>query len=139
MNGLVLGMAMLMASTAAPPALQTPYQRVLPSAFTFVPADDEAGPRSSLRLLSEPSRPVWNRASDQAAQPSTRKRFNRTDRIIAVAAGVCVGWIAGGVVGYKLTDNPGNPDDDTSGLRGVIIGAPIGAAIGAVLGYRLTK
>lgn len=128
MNGFVLGMAMLVSSTAAPPPLETSHQRVLPSAFTFDLAGDAAG-----------ARPVWKRASYQAAQPSTRKRFNRTDRIIAVAAGVCVGWIAGGVVGYKLTDNPGNPDDDTSGLRGVIIGAPIGAAIGAILGYRLTK
>ena len=31
------------------------------------------------------------------------------------------------------------PDDDTSGLRGMMIGAPIGAVIGAVVGYRLTK
>lgn len=137
MNGFVLGMAMLLSSTAAPLPLETPHERVLPSAFTFDLPDD-AAPRGAQRLLSAPSRPVWNRASYQAAQPATR-RFNRTDRIIAVAAGVCVGWIAGGVIGYKLTDNPDNPDDDTSGLRGVIIGAPIGAAIGAILGYRLTK
>jgi hypothetical protein len=30
-------------------------------------------------------------------------------------------------------------DDGTSGLTGIVIGAPIGAAVGAILGYQLTK
>jgi len=47
-------------------------------------------------------------------------------------------WVVGGAIGYKLTQTS-NPDDDTSGLKGVIIGAPIGAAVGACFGYRLTK
>ncbi len=43
------------------------------------------------------------------------------------------------MVGWKATDNPFNPNDDTSGRRGVIIGAPIGAAVGAALGFVLTR
>jgi hypothetical protein len=42
----------------------------------------------------------------------------------------------GGAIGYVAT---AKPDDDVSGFRGVVIGAPIGAAVGAVIGYRLTK
>ena len=91
------------------------------------------------RLLNEQSRPVWRRTSWQAAQATAPKRFNKTDQIIAVVAGVCSGWVAGGAIGFYATSDRDNPDDDTSGLRGMMIGAPIGAVIGAVVGYRLTK
>ena len=101
-------------------------------------------PRVTLPLDAAPSladeqlRPVWRRGTLPPVQSKPGKRFSPTDRVIAVAAGVAVGWVAGGAIGYKLTDNPDNPDDDTSGLRGVIVGAPLGAAVGAILGWRLT-
>jgi hypothetical protein len=66
------------------------------------------------------------------------KRFSKVDRIIAVVAGTCIGWVAGGAIGWAATASS-DPDDDVSGLRGVIIGAPIGAAAGAIIGFRLTK
>ena len=138
-SGLVLGIAMMVSSTGVSPALETTSPPLTPPAFTFelprvaVPVD------AGQPLAEERLRPVWRRGTlPPPVQSKPAKRFSPTDRIIAVAAGVAVGWVVGGAIGYKLTDNPDNPDDDTSGLRGVIIGAPIGAAAGAILGWRLT-
>jgi uncharacterized membrane protein YfcA len=61
------------------------------------------------------------------------------DRIIAVAAGTSLGFVLGGTIGGHLTENRRNPDDDTSALRGIMIGAPIGAVLGGLTGYWLTK
>jgi hypothetical protein len=137
MSGIVLGVTMLVFSTGVSPAVETSRATVVPAAFTFHVPDDAATSRNLLhRLLNEPSRPVWRRGSLQPAQATTAKRFTKADRIIAVVAGTCVGWMAGGAIGYAATSKP---DDDVSGLRGVVIGAPIGAVVGAVVGYRLTK
>ena len=139
MTGVVLGVAMLVSSTGVSPALETAPRTLTPPAFTFewprvaVPGD-AAHPRADEQL-----RPVWRRGTLPPLQSKPAKRFSHTDRVIAVAAGLAVGWVVGGAIGYMLTDNPDNPDDDTSGLRGVIIGAPIGAATGAILGWRLTN
>ena len=46
--------------------------------------------------------------------------------------------VVGGAMGYKLTQSS-TGDVGTSGLNGVVIGAPIGAATGAILGWRLTQ
>ena len=137
-SGLVLGIAMLVSSTGVSPALETTSSPLAPPAFTFelprvaIPLD------AGSPLPNERLRPVWRRGTLPPVQSKPGKRFSPTDRVIAVAAGVVVGWVAGGAIGYKLTDNPDNPDDDTSGLRGVIVGAPLGAAVGAILGWRLT-
>jgi hypothetical protein len=136
MNGLILGVAMLASSTSVTPAVEASRQPIAPAALTFDLPDPAPGPR---RLADEASRPVWNRAPWQTAQPAPPKRFSKVDRIIAVAAGVGVGWVAGGGIGYYATANRDNYDDGTSGLKGMVIGAPIGAAAGAILGYRLTK
>ena len=138
MTGWVLGVAMMVSSTGISPALETTPPPLLPSAFTFE-MRRLAGPRAARRpLADEQFRPVWRRSTLPAGQSKPAKRFSPTDRVIAIAAGVAVGWVTGGAIGYMLTDNPDNPDDDTSGLRGIIIGAPIGAAAGAILGWRLT-
>ncbi|MBA2303186.1 MAG: hypothetical protein H0W08_11190 [Acidobacteria bacterium] len=137
MNAIVLGMALLVSSTEVSPTSERSRDTVVPPAFTFDLPDGAATSRNlPHRLLNEQSRPVWRRASLRAAQATTAKRFAKTDRIIAVVAAVCGGWLAGGVIGYALTSKP---DDDVSGLRGVMIGAPVGAVIGAVAAYRLTK
>lgn|SRR5688572_11429145 len=128
MTGIVLGVAMMISSSGVSPALETSRATVAPAVFTFdLPAPN--------RFPSEPS---WRRGSLAPAQTKTTKRVSTTDRIIAVAAGVAVGWVVGGGIGYKLTQSS-TWDDGTSGLKGVIIGAPIGAATGAILGWRLTR
>ena len=138
MTGLVLGVAMLVSSTGVSPALETAPRTLTPPAFTFE-LPRVARPRDAPHPhANEQLRPVWTRGTLPPRQSKPVKRFSPTDRVIAVAAGVAVGWVVGGAIGYMLTDSPDNPDDDTSGLRGVIIGAPIGAATGAILGWRLT-
>ncbi len=128
MTGIVLGVAMMISSTGVSPAPETSRATVAPAVFTFdLPAPN--------RFLTEPS---WGRGSLARAQVKTAKRLSTTDRIIAVAAGVAVGWIVGGAIGYKLTQSS-TWDDGTSGLKGVVIGAPIGATAGAILGWRLTR
>ena len=136
MTGIVLGVALMISSTGVSPALETSRATVAPAAFIFdlpagAPATSHTVPN---RFLAESP---WGRGSLARAQV-TAKRVSTTDRIIAVAAGVAVGWIVGGAIGYKLTQSS-TWDDGTSGLKGVIIGAPIGAATGAILGWRLTK
>jgi hypothetical protein len=139
MTGIVLGVALLVASTGESPAVETPRATFAPAVFTFDLGDGAAASRGEAgRLLDQDSRPLGRRASLQPAQVPTAKRFSATERIIAVAAGVAVGWVAGAAIGYKLTSKS-NSADDVSGLRGVVIGAPIGAAVGAFIGYRLTK
>lgn len=137
MHGIVLGVAMMISTTGVSPAPETSRATVTPAAFTFdLPADATATSRTPpKRFLNEPS---WQRESLARAQAKTTKRFSTTDRIIAVAAGVAVGWVVGGAIGYKLTQSS-TWDDGTSGLKGMIIGAPIGAATGAILGWRLTQ
>ncbi len=47
-------------------------------------------------------------------------------------------WFAGAAIGFAVTPKRG-PYDDTSGLKGALIGAPIGAVSGGRTGYWLTK
>ena len=106
--------------------------RVAPSAFTFNLPD---APATSLR---EQSRPVWQPTSFARVQGPTEKRLNPALRALVVGAGAGLGFMAGARVGWEVTPKRG-PYDDTSGLKGVMIGAPIGAVLGAVLGWHLTK
>ena len=128
-NGMVLGMAMLVSSTGAGSSLQPSRAAAAPSIFTFDLPDGAVRPREGFH------RP---RAS-ATQQPTTTKRHSKTERIIAVVAGVSLGFVLGGTIGGYVTGNRDNPDDDTSLLRGVVIGAPIGAVAGGLLGYHLTK
>ncbi len=130
MNGMVLGMAILVSSSAGSPAVETP--RVAPGAFTFNLPDVAA---TSVR---EQSRPVWQRPSVARVQGTTARRLNPALRAMIVGAGAGAGFMAGARVGWEVTPKRG-PYDDTSGLKGVMIGAPIGAVLGAVLGWHLTK
>jgi hypothetical protein len=138
-DGIVLGVAMLAASTSGSAALADRHAAV-PVGFTVersastVPLRNPAHPR-----LDEQSRPIWRAATFSSSQASAPKRFTKTDRVIAVVAGIAGGWLAGGAIGYYSTANWDNPDDDTSGLKGMIIGAPIGGAVGGILGYWLTN
>jgi len=126
MTGLVFGVALLVSSTGVSPATEPGRTAVVPTAFNFnVPYDPG--------MLREPS--VSRRAAQQPAQP---KRFSKTDRFIALAAGGVVGFLAGGIIGGHITETS-NPDDDISPLKGIVIGAPIGGALGAVAGYWLTN
>ena len=131
MNGMALGLAMLVSSSAGSPAVETP--RMAPSAFTFnLPDVAATSPR-------ELSRPVWQRSSSSArVQDTTAKRLNPIYRAILVGAGAGAGFYAGARVGWAVTPKQG-PYDDTSGLKGVMIGAPIGAVLGAVLGWYVSK
>jgi hypothetical protein len=129
MNGLVLGIAILVSTTATAPTLESSRAAVAPSVFTFDLPDTRGPSRDAFRRpLASPSK-----------QGTTAKRHSRTDRIIAVVAGVCVGFVAGGTIGGYAAENRDNPDDDTSALRGVMIGAPVGAVLGGLAGYWLTK
>ena len=130
MDGIVLGIAMLASSTAGLPAVEIP--RVPPSTFTF------SLPYAPAMSMREQSRPVWQPKSFARVQDPTEKRFNPVLRAIAVGAGAGLGFMAGARVGWEVTPKRG-PYDDTSGLKGVMIGAPIGAVLGAVLGWHLTK
>ena len=138
MTGLVLGVAMLVAGGSPGPRQSS--AAMMPGAFTFNLSDGFAGPSKLSRdLLDEQSRRVWPRASLPPAQTAPPKRFTKTDKVIAIAAGAVGGFLAGGYIGGFITENRDNPDDDTSVLKGIMIGAPIGAVIGAVIGHKLTK
>jgi hypothetical protein len=139
MTGMVLGVMLLASTTSVSPAVETSRATVAPVVFTFHLPDGVAASRNRPRLLvNEQSRPAWRRESPQSAQATTRKHFTRTEKIIAIAAGVAGGWMAGGMIGARIADK-GIDDDGVSALRGVLIGAPIGAALGAYIGHRLTK
>jgi hypothetical protein len=129
MNGLVLGVAILASSTPAAPTVEFSRAAVAPSVFTF-----------DLPATTGPSRDAFQRPlASPSKQTTTGKRHSKTDRIIAVVAGVCVGFVAGGTIGAYAAENRDNPDDDISLLRGVMIGAPIGAVLGGLGAYWLTK
>jgi len=128
-NALILGVAILASSTTAAPAAEPARTAAATSVFTF-DLPDTTGPfRDAFR------RPP----ASSSKQSSTTKRFSRTDRIIAVVAGVCVGFVVGGAIGGYAAENRDNPDDDTSALRGVMIGAPIGGVLGGLAGYWATR
>ena len=130
MHGIVLGVAMLICSAGVAPVRDAADVTLLPVRTTLIlpaaPSPD--------RLPS-----IWKARSAPVRRSSgSSKRFSPTERIIAIAAGVSVGWIVGLGVGARITDSS-NPSDDTSALKGAIIGAPIGATLGGILGWRLTR
>jgi hypothetical protein len=124
MNGIILGVAILVSSSGLSRPTDAPRQTVAPASFTFHLPDD---------ALTSRKLPV----RFQAAQ--SRKRYTKTDKVIAIAAGAVGGFLTGGYIGGAMTANWDNPDDDTSMLKGIMIGAPIGAVIGAFIGHKLTK
>ena len=136
MNGMLLGVAMLVSATGAAPALEPGCAAVVPAIFSFE-LPESASRDLPAGLLRESSRPRRERGLVRLAQATSAKR-SRVDRIIAVSAGVSIGWVVGGGIGAAVTPKQG-PHDDTSALKGIMIGAPIGAAVGALIGYRLTK
>jgi hypothetical protein len=137
MNGILLGVAMLVSTTGAAPTLEPPGPAAAPVNFTFELPERASRDLLSRRFLKELSGPRRERGLVPSAQATSAKR-SKVDRIIAVAAGLSIGWVVGGGIGYAVTPKQG-PDDDTSGLKGVLIGAPIGGVVGALIGYRLTK
>jgi hypothetical protein len=139
MNGIVLGVAMLVHSTGVSPAPEMSRATVARAAVTFDLPDGAATLRSlSHRHLNAQPRAAWRVGSLLPAPATTAKRHTKTDRIIALAAGAFGGFMAGGMIGYAVTQKSSD-DDGVSGLRGVVIGAPIGAVVGAVIGYRLMR
>ena len=75
----------------------------------------------------------------QPAKTRATPRFSKVERAIAIGAGTVIGFYGGAAIGWKATDNPSNPNDDMSRLRGVVVGAPVGALVGAILGAVLTR
>jgi len=136
MDGILLSVCMLVSTTGALPALAPPRAAVLPAILDFeLPEGQPCDLRGDRLTVS--AGPTRERRLVRSAQATTGKR-SRTERIIAVAAGVSIGWVVGGGIGFAVTPKRG-PHDDTSGLKGMMIGAPIGATAGALLGWRLTK
>lgn len=136
MDAVLLGLALTLASGSAPATVHAsdPAPRALRVALErpVLPRIAERGSSTSRQQIN---RPIGSAARAQATKT---KKFSPTDRVIAVAAGVAVGWVVGGAIGFKATSTS-NPYDDTSGLKGVMIGAPIGGAAGGILGYWLTN
>lgn len=141
MNGILLGMALLVSSPGVSPNLETPLATRVAATFTFDLSDRAVtSPNLSYRLLNEQSRQLWRRAPVQPTQAPTAKRCTTATRIVAVVAGAFSGWMAGGMIGGYATAATAKRDDDgVTALKGVMIGAPIGAVVGGVIGYRLTK
>jgi hypothetical protein len=137
MDAIVLGMLVLVSATDASHAPATQRAAIAPVAFSYeVPESSSSDRAGVLPTRFERTRaPV--RESTRAAQATSATR-SRTDRIIAIAAGASLGFVLGGRIGYAVTPKRG-PYDDTSGLKGVLIGAPVGAVVGALIGHRLTR
>ena len=135
MDGIVLGMLILVSATDASPALECRRAAIAPVTFSYeLPERASTDWPGRLSRAREAQRPHGLVRFSQA----TNTKRSRVDRIIAVAAGASIGWVVGGGIGYAVTPKRG-PYDDTSGLKGVMIGAPIGGVVGALIGYRLTR
>lgn len=128
MHAVLVGLALAVCSGSLCPA-PTPPSTIVPSASAVTL-------REAVARASVPHDLARVERQQQAARVS---RHSKVDRAIATVAGVALGWVVGGAIGYYATANRDNPDDDTSGLRGVIIGAPLGAIAGGVIGWRLTR
>ena len=106
------------------------------------PGADRPGAATATTLREAAARPDIGEAAPlviRLHKQARVSRFSKVERAIAIGAGSVVGFYAGALVGWKATDNPSNPNDDTSGLRGVVIGAPVGAVVGGILGYVFTR
>ena len=139
MNGIVLAVAMLVSSTggaAAPPALRPEVAPAIlrpdhSGLWKAASGDPTGGP------LVYSSGPRRQRGPVRSAQTASAKH-SKMDRVIAIAAGASLGWVAGGGIGCAVIPKRSKYDDTTC-LKGVLIGAPIGAVAGVLIGYRLTK
>lgn len=139
MEGLILGMAMLIASTGALPAPESPRRTLAPAAITFA-GERPFTPRDSTRSLpSDRFRSSGRLGAVRSSQGTSPQGSSKTAKIIAIAAGAGIGWMAGGAIGFYATSDWDEPDDGASGIRGLIIGAPIGAVVGAIIGHRVTR
>jgi hypothetical protein len=136
MSGMLFGVLMLVSSAGTSPDVLSPPAAAERADFTY-----ELPERTTRDLpgglLKDLSRPGPERGLAGSAQAMGAKR-PKVDRILAVAAGACLGFVTGGRIGFAVTPKRG-PYDDTSGLKGVMIGAPIGGVVGALIGYRLSK
>jgi lipid-binding SYLF domain-containing protein len=130
MTGLMLGLAMLATSAGGAPGPKASSAMMLRADFTL---------DLSSSLFREHSRREWQPPASQSAPSKPPKRFTKTDKVIAIAAGAAAGFLVGGYIGGAITENRDNPDDDVSVLTGIALGAPIGAVIGAIIGHKLTK
>jgi hypothetical protein len=138
MNGIVLGMMMLVSSAGAVPAPDTP---VGPAASAATRWDDADPPLKLPRVLVDEPRPAaWRLDPPRSAQTTAAANGSSTAaKIIGTAIGAFGGFYAGGMIGFYTAQDRNADDDGVSGLQGVVIGAPIGAVVGAVIGYRVAK
>lgn len=127
MDAVMAGLLLVTSTLGATPVAR-PVETLVPGATVTLRA---AASRPDIRTVSG--------AAVQQPKPARKPRFSKVDRAIAIGAGTVIGFYSGALVGWKVTDNPSNPNDDTSGLRGVVVGAPLGAVVGAVLGAVLTR
>ena len=140
MTGVVLGTAMLVASSGISPVVGRSGDQTIRIAITYDLPDATAPSHvAPQRWQTDRSRAEGRPTPLAAGQVTTPPRHTKMDRVIAVTAGVCLGWVLGGGIGYYATADRNRDDDGVSGLKGMVIGAPIGAAAGAILGYQLTK
>jgi hypothetical protein len=138
MNGIVLAVAVLALSSGAEPTVGPPHHALGPLTISFDLPDAIALPPVQ-RHFGEQVRQVWQQRPLRAVQASTPQRSSRTARVIGIVGGAALGWIVGAGIGFYATSDWDKDDDGTSGLRGMMIGAPIGATVGAILGWRLTR
>jgi hypothetical protein len=140
MNEMVLGVMMLVASTTGSATVGASRTTIVPAAFTFeLPGDATMSRNPGPGFRKERPPQLWRSDPSLPAQPTGPKRFNKVERILGVAAGAFGGFWGGGALGYYVTQCKQCDDDGTSGLKGMVIGAPIGAVVGAILGYRWTR
>jgi len=128
MNAVIAGLLFVTSTLGGSPGLQ--------------PVERQITPATTLTLREAAARPDIPDAAQLGVrgQPQGRaSRFSRIERAIAIGAGTVIGFYAGAAVGWRATADPSNRDDDTSGLRGVMIGAPLGAVAGAVIATVLTR
>jgi hypothetical protein len=126
MHTAAIGLALVVSMSGVAPAPTSSFTGTEPIRPTL--SLREAAARTSIANSTPPV--------SQRRGHARRSRWTTADRVIAVAAGASLGWVAGGAIGWVAT---ADRNDDVSGLRGVVIGAPVGAVAGALVGYRLTK
>ena len=139
MNGMVVGVMMLVSSMGGTSLETSRPNLVLPALTSELLVDTTMSRSARHDVLNDRSGQQWQRGPVSPSQARSSKRFSKTERIIGVAVGAFGGFYLGGAIGYYATQCKNCDDDGTSGLKGVVIGAPIGAVVGAILGYRWTN
>ena len=119
MDGMLLGIAMLVSSTVGSPAVQPVRAAIVPTTFTFE--------LSAVR--PEPPRPVSRRAAFQIAKAPRAKPAAKTERMIL---GFLIGTIAGAALGQAVASGDGE-------LAAVRITVPVGGLAGALIGYSMGR